>query len=450
MKTVREVIRRPPVWVNPEHTTDSAIVLMRGHNIGALPVLDGQRLVGMVLYNHLLGLSQHQQVGEVMMTGVPTLSPDQSVREAAELMERTALGRLPVIEGGRLIGVITCNDLLPEIGRSYDPLTELPWADTLREWAIDHLQRGMEITVLFLDIDRFGQFNKLYGHVIGDEVLQAVAQALQAITHPDTDLLCRFGGDEFCIATLRPANEAAELAARISSRIESIEVPSLSGAHITCTIGQFGGKRTREREHVHYAATLNSLINLASRDCMKKKPAGAGSNTNQTISSTLRRQNGFRLRLARVDVTWENDTARATVDLQLGPEEDAGDSFPHAPDEGQTRYTATGCAETDEEGAVRLVAETTFSALRGTLPEEYKIKPTDVLLNRTSDDQQLVTVVGQLEAPTHRMSLVGSALVVDNAYRAAAQAVLAAVNRPLGPILAQKGIRTQGQHPRLR
>ncbi|HXG23476.1 MAG TPA: hypothetical protein VNJ09_02890, partial [Chthonomonadales bacterium] len=88
--------------------------------------------------------------------------------------------------------------------------------------------------------------------------------------------------------------------------------------------------------------------------------------------------------------------------------------------------------------------------LRGTLPEEYKIKPTDVLLNRTSDDQQLVTVVGQLEAPTHRMSLVGSALVVDNAYRAAAQAVLAAVNRPLGPVLARRGVRTQGQHSRLR
>lgn len=450
MKTVREVIRRPPVWVNPEHTTDSAIVLMRGHNIGALPVLDGQRLVGMVLYNHLLGLSQHQQVGDVMMTGVPTLSPDQSVREAAELMERAALGRLPVMEGGRLVGVVTCNDLLPEIGRSYDPLTELPWADTLREWAIDHLQRGMEITVLFLDIDRFGQFNKLYGHVIGDEVLQAVAQALKAVTHSDTDLLCRFGGDEFCIATLRSASEATELAARISSRIESIEVPSLSGARISCTIGQFGGKRTKEREHVHYAATLNSLINLASRDCMGKKTGGADTPTNQAVASTIRRENEVRLRLARVDVVWENDTARATVDLQLGWEEDSDDSFPREPYEGQTRYTATGCADTDEEGAVRLVAETTFNALRGALPDEYKIKPTDVLISRTSDDQQLVTVVGRLEAPTHRMSLVGSALVVDNTYRAAASAVLAAVNRPLGPILAQKGVRTGGRHPRSR
>jgi CBS domain-containing protein len=55
MKTVREVIRRAPVWLNPDHTIESAVVLMRGHNIGGLPVLDGTDIVGMVLYSHLLG-----------------------------------------------------------------------------------------------------------------------------------------------------------------------------------------------------------------------------------------------------------------------------------------------------------------------------------------------------------------------------------------------------------
>jgi diguanylate cyclase (GGDEF)-like protein len=346
-----------------------------------------------------------------------------------------------VVEKGKLIGVITSNDLLPEIGRSYDPLTELPWADTLREWAIDHLQRGMEITVLFLDIDRFGQFNKLYGHVIGDEVLQAVAQALKAILHPDNDLLCRFGGDEFCIATLRSASEAGELAARIASRIEAIEVPSLSGARITCTIGQFGGKRTKEREHMHYAATMNSLINLASRDCMSKKPGTTYPSANSAATTMTLRESSECLRLARVDVAWDNGVARVTVNLQLGPEE-GKETHPREPHETPTYFTATGCAETDEEGdeegVVRLVAETTFNAIHGALPEEYQIRLTDVFLSQTSEHQQLITVVGQLEAPTHRMSLVGSALVIDGAYRAAATAVLTAVNRPLGAILAQR------------
>src|SRR5262245_55193554 len=67
MKTVREVIRRAPVWVNPDHTIESAIFLMRGHDIGVLPVLDGQKLVGMVLYSHLLGIDPTRRVGDVMM-----------------------------------------------------------------------------------------------------------------------------------------------------------------------------------------------------------------------------------------------------------------------------------------------------------------------------------------------------------------------------------------------
>jgi CBS domain-containing protein len=100
MKTVREVIRRAPVWVNPDHTTESAVVLMRGHNIGGLPVLEGSDVVGMVMYSHLLGSDPQAQVRDVMMTSVPTVSPEVSVREAADVMARAAIGRMPVTQTG--------------------------------------------------------------------------------------------------------------------------------------------------------------------------------------------------------------------------------------------------------------------------------------------------------------------------------------------------------------
>lgn len=440
MKTVREVIRRAPVWVNPQHTVESAIILMRGHEIGALPVLDGSRLVGMVLYSHLLGVDIGRRVDEVMLVGIPAVTPEMSVREAASAMARARLGRLPVLEGGRLVGVITDGDLLPEVGRSFDPTTELPWADSLREWAIYHLQRGQEITVLFIDLDDFGQFNKRFGHIVGDEVLQAVARTLRAAIDPDTDFLCRYAGDEFCIVTLRSAEEAAELVARLSRRITEIELPSLHGERIACTIGKFGGKRTKEREHVHYAATLNSLINLASRDCTAHK-SGQQTALEQGAEGIVPRfERSSRLRLERIWVRWRTGKAHVRVELEIGShsaEERSGQATLRI--DGLNRYAASASAETDELGAIRLVAETTVCALRPLLPDGYDVTLLDVVENQIESGQHLITTVGQFHTGTQAIPIAGSALVGEDPYRAAASSVLAAVNRPLGKVLAKNG-----------
>lgn len=439
MKTVREVIRRAPVWVNPDHTTESAVVLMRGHGIGGLPVVEGSDVVGMVLYSHLLGANPIVAVREVMMTNVPTVSPEVSVREAADLMARAAMGRLPVTDNGRLVGVITDGDLLPELGRSFDPLTELPWTDTLREWAIGHLKRGMEITVLFFDLDNFGEFNKQYGHVVGDEVLLAVTNVLRDNTDPDFDSLCRYGGDEFCIVTLRSAEDATTLGERISNRIREIKLPSILDREISTCVGQSGGKRTREREHTHYAATLNNLINLASRACTARKRGKAGSNGNGTTQPARCEpiKNGERLRLARIEVARHGRTARVLVDLQLGPDGPVDEVAQAQPGDSVNRYAASALADTDEDGVLRLVAETTATALRSFLPEGYDVVLSDVILNPLANGQQLVSAVGQFVTDARGVPIAGSAVVGDDPYRATAAAVLAAVNRSLVPVLAK-------------
>src|SRR5579859_2843464 len=59
-------------------------------------------------------------------------------------------------------------------------------------------RRGVEVVVLFLDIDQFKQVNDRFGHTVGDRVLQMAAARLQAIVRA-TDTACRLGGDEFVI-----------------------------------------------------------------------------------------------------------------------------------------------------------------------------------------------------------------------------------------------------------
>jgi IMP dehydrogenase len=282
MKTLSDILRADPVWVNPTHRVASAIMLMRGHSVNGLPVLDGPKLVGMVLSEHLLGVDLRLPVNEVMDRHVVAVSPALSVREAAELMTRESLVRLPVVgQDGALLGVITNSDLLAELRRSTDPLTELPWSDSLQEWSVERLRSGQEITLLFLDIDCFGQFNKRFGHVVGDMVLKRVAAVLRQHLDPNQEILCRYGGDEFCISTLRTASMAEALGAALEKDIAGIRIQEARGEGVSVSVGIRGGRRTREREQVHYAATVNNLINLASQDCLAKKkikaPGGEGS-----------------------------------------------------------------------------------------------------------------------------------------------------------------------------
>jgi acetoin utilization protein AcuB len=72
--------------------------------------------------NHLL---TKLTVGAVMTKKVITVGPDEEAREAAQLMLEHTIGALPVLEGGRLVGIITETDLLRAFVRSADRAAEL-------------------------------------------------------------------------------------------------------------------------------------------------------------------------------------------------------------------------------------------------------------------------------------------------------------------------------------
>lgn len=117
---------------------------------------------------------------------------------------------------------------------SHDPLTGLynrsQFAQELRR-AIAFYQASQRLyTVLFVDLDRFKIINDSLGHLVGDQLLCQVAQRLSQLVN-DTDVLARFGSDEFVILTWKTTPETLALVQRI---IEAIAQPiELGSRHFT-------------------------------------------------------------------------------------------------------------------------------------------------------------------------------------------------------------------------
>jgi diguanylate cyclase (GGDEF)-like protein len=96
-------------------------------------------------------------------------------------------------------------------------------------------RRWEQVALLMIDLDRFKKINDEYGHPAGDVVLSDVAAVLTAHTRP-TDLVCRYGGDEFLVLLPRTkGGEAAAVAERILRGIRALqtEITTNDGYHLT-------------------------------------------------------------------------------------------------------------------------------------------------------------------------------------------------------------------------
>lgn len=101
---------------------------------------------------------------------------------------------------------------------------------TRAEHVIQTAFEGRRLAVLVLDLDHFKSINDTYGHLVGDEVLAAVAGALRGEVR-ENDLIGRFGGEEFVVLLADGQSEVAAVAERLRSRISTLrlEIPTPDG-----------------------------------------------------------------------------------------------------------------------------------------------------------------------------------------------------------------------------
>ncbi|MFI6060670.1 CBS domain-containing protein [Streptomyces sp. NPDC051286] len=113
-RTVGEVMTSEVVCASPQTPLDDVAALLDRHRIRALPVVDhDDKVVGVVSGADLAHGPVATTAGELMTTPAVTIHPEQRVSDAARLMERQVVDRLPVVdEEDRLIGIATRRDLL--------------------------------------------------------------------------------------------------------------------------------------------------------------------------------------------------------------------------------------------------------------------------------------------------------------------------------------------------
>ena len=97
--------------------------------------------------------------------------------------------------------------------------------DRLGEELNRELRRGRELCFLMIDLDKFKHYNDNFGHIAGDIVLKTVAGMLGEHFNQPGDLVCRYGGEEFCVLLPDiPKTKAVELANELRKKIQAREI----------------------------------------------------------------------------------------------------------------------------------------------------------------------------------------------------------------------------------
>jgi CBS domain-containing protein len=166
----RDIMTAPVVSIGPDATVREIAALLLDLRISALPVLDAGRLVGIVseadlLHRHEIGTersrrpwwlrmlsgdasldeyikSHARRARDVMTHKVVSVEDDAPVSAVVSLLERHGVKRLPVLRGGRLVGIVSRSDLVRALARRQRPAKRAPQGDeAIRRQLVAELKR---------------------------------------------------------------------------------------------------------------------------------------------------------------------------------------------------------------------------------------------------------------------------------------------------------------------
>jgi diguanylate cyclase (GGDEF)-like protein len=273
------------VTVSPVTPLKDAVAAMVQHAIGSIIVLEDQKLCGIFTERDMLQLTVNldpqllnQPIENFMSTDVITVDKDEIFASVFMKMKMMNIRHLPVIDGDKVIGIVSIRDLLrhyqnqieAELVSTHLKLEEMQKVAELDSdqrvvklnKQVEHLERlsltdgltglyniryfsnrlkeevarakryGCVCSLLFIDIDFFKRVNDTHGHHCGDKVLKIVADILMGTSDNLTvisrlrksDIVARYGGEEFVIILPETDKKGANIVGkRIRRNVEEHE-----------------------------------------------------------------------------------------------------------------------------------------------------------------------------------------------------------------------------------
>jgi CBS domain-containing protein len=118
MAQIRAIMTENPKTCGPQDSVIDAAKLMASEDVGPIPIVEGEKLVGIVTDRDIVIRvvaegrdAQSTTLGEIASTDIATVSPDDDLDRALEVMGSKQIRRLPVVEGQRLIGIVAQADV---------------------------------------------------------------------------------------------------------------------------------------------------------------------------------------------------------------------------------------------------------------------------------------------------------------------------------------------------
>ena len=118
MAQIREIMTEKPKTCSPQDAVIDCAKLMASEDVGPIPIVEGERLVGLVTDRDIVlrvvaeGRDpKSTTLGDIASTDLVTVAPDDDLEHALELMGGNQVRRLPVVQGDRLIGIVAQADV---------------------------------------------------------------------------------------------------------------------------------------------------------------------------------------------------------------------------------------------------------------------------------------------------------------------------------------------------
>ncbi len=120
---VSEIMTGKVATASPDTTLEAIAVMMKDEDTGAIPVVEDDELIGLVTDRDIVlrGIAEGLDVtattvDTILSDELETVEPEADVSEASRLMSRKQIRRLPVVENGRLVGIVSLGDIAVKAG----------------------------------------------------------------------------------------------------------------------------------------------------------------------------------------------------------------------------------------------------------------------------------------------------------------------------------------------